>query len=222
MSTTRTRRAGGGRIISVWRGLSSLAAGILAGFVAVLLGGTRVAPLVGWTTGVGILLFRVWLASWRQGQLGTEELAEEESRTRSTDTWVLVAAVASLGVITDALVQSSDSQGGTSVALVILGVVSVVLSWAMTNTVFALKYARLYYRDENGGIDFLQEEEPTYADFAYMAFAVGMTYGITDIVVTDTRIRRTVLGHALLAYAFGTGILAIAINLIANLGGGSR
>jgi uncharacterized membrane protein len=125
-------------------------------------------------------------------------------------------------VITDALVQSSDSQGGTSVALVILGVVSVILSWAMTNTVFALKYARLYYRDEDGGIDFLQEEEPTYADFAYMAFAIGMTYGITDTVVTDTRIRKTVLGHALLAYAFGTGILAIAINLVANIGGGSR
>ncbi|MEK6439597.1 DUF1345 domain-containing protein [Pseudonocardia sp. T1-2H] len=222
MSTTRTRRAGGRRIISVWRGLSSLAAGIVASLVAVLLGATEIAPLVGWTSGVGILLARVWLASWHQGQLGTEELAEEESRTRSTDTWVLVAAVASLGVITDALVRSSDSQGGTSVALVVLGVVSVVLSWAMTNTVFALKYARLYYRDEDGGIDFLQEEEPTYADFAYMAFAIGMTYGITDTVVTDTRIRKTVLGHALLAYAFGTGILAIAINLVANIGEGPR
>jgi uncharacterized membrane protein len=32
------------------------------------------------------------------------------------------------------------------------------------------------------------------------------------------RIRKVVLGHALLSYTFGTGILAVAIDLVTNLG----
>ncbi|MHA6631779.1 DUF1345 domain-containing protein [Pseudonocardia sichuanensis] len=37
-----------------------------------------------------------------------------------------------------------------------LSVLAVILSWALVDTVFALKYARLYYKDEtdaDGGID---------------------------------------------------------------------
>ena len=39
---------------------------------------------------------------------------------------------------------------------------------------------------------------------------------VSDAELADTRLRRVVLGHALLSYAFGTG--ALAINLVTNLG----
>jgi len=99
-------------------------------------------------------------------------------------------------------------------------VVSVTLSWALVNTVFAFKYARLYYVDEPdaGGIDFRQEDPPTYSDFAYLAFTVGMSFAVSETEPTCTRIRRVAMGHALLSYAFGTGVLAVAINLVTNLG----
>jgi uncharacterized membrane protein len=105
------------------------------------------------------------------------------------------------------------------VASVHLSVVSVALSWALVNTVYAFKYAPLYYCDEpdTGGIDFKQEDDPTYSDFAYMAFTVGMSFATSETEPTSTRIRRIVLGHALLSYAFGTGVLAVSINLITNL-----
>jgi uncharacterized membrane protein len=101
---------------------------------------------------------------------------------------------------------------------VILSVVAVILSWALVNTVFALKYARLYYVDEDGGIDFRQDQPPAYSDFAYMAFMVGMAYAMAETEPENSHIRKLVLGHALLSYAFGTGILAVAINLVTNLG----
>jgi len=93
----------------------------------------------------------------------------------------------------------------------------VILSWAWVNTVFALKYARLYYLEEDGGINFRQEQPPAYSDFAYMAFTIGMTYAVSDSEPANTRIRKVALGHALLSYIFGTGILAVAINLVTNL-----
>ena len=87
------------------------------------------------------------------------------------------------------------------------------------NTVYAFKYARLYYVDgpDTGGIDFKQGEAPRYSDFAYMAFTVGMSFAVSDTEPVDSRIRRVALGHALLSYAFGTGVLAVAINLVTNL-----
>jgi len=69
-----------------------------------------------------------------------------------------------------------------------------------------------------GGIDFkTDDEQPDYRDFAYVAFTVGMTFQISDTDIQTRVIRRTVLRHALLAYLFGAVILAVAINLIANL-----
>jgi uncharacterized membrane protein len=207
------------RLLSTRRALYSLAAGSAAGALVGVAATPRLTPLVGWTVTVAVLLVWVWRMSWPQDSEGTERLAEQERRTRSTDAWVLAAAVASLAVVVVALVQSSGQRDATAVASVILSVVSVTLSWALVNTVYAFKYARLYYLDEPdvGGIDFKQDDPPAYSDFAYMAFTVGMSFAVSDTEPTATHIRKVALGHALLAYAFGTGVLAVAINLVTNL-----
>jgi uncharacterized membrane protein len=44
-----------------------------------------------------------------------------------------------------------------------------------------------------------------------------MSFAVSDTELASTRVRRIALGHALLSYAFGTGILAVAINVITNL-----
>ncbi len=48
------------------------------------------------------------------------------------------------------------------------------------NTVFALKYARIYYIDDDGGFDFGHDDAPAYSDFAYLAFTVGMTFAVGE------------------------------------------
>jgi uncharacterized membrane protein len=106
------------------------------------------------------------------------------------------------------------------VTAVLFSVIDVVLAWALVNTVFALKYARMYYRGEpdRAGINFKEDQPPCYADFAYMAFTVGMSFAVSETEPDSTAIRKVALGHALLSYAFGTGVLAVAINLVTNLG----
>ena len=206
-----------GRILSARRALIALGVGVIVGGLVAVFGVLELFPLVSWGVAATVVLIGVWRISWPQDDKGTKRLAEEESQSRSTDTGVLVAAVASLGAVALALIRSSSNQDPVAVVLVILSVVAAVLSWALVNTVFALKYARLYYVDEDGGIDFNQQEPPAYSDFAYMAFIVGMAYDMST-EPTNTRIRKTVLGHALLSYVFATGILAVAINLVTNLG----
>jgi uncharacterized membrane protein len=219
----RRRQATGhapGRLLSARRALLSLAVGLAAGVVVAVVATPRLLPLTAWTVTVAVFLSWVWRMSWPQDSRGTKRLAEQEQSTRSTDVWLLAAAVSSLAVVVVALVQSGAQRSPASVASVLLSVVSVALSWALVNTVYALKYARLYYLDEPdaGGIDFGDVDAPTYSDFAYLAFTVGMSFAVSDTEPTTTRIRRVALGHALLSYAFGTGVLAVAINLVTNLG----
>ena len=157
------------------------------------------------------------LIAVHRGAAGTKRLAEEEARTRVTDTVVLVAAVASLAAVAEALVRSGR-QDAVGVATVVLGLLVVVLSWALVNTVFALKYARLYYSGGDGGIEFGQQDPPAYSDFAYLAFTVGMSFSVPDTSLADTSIRKVGLGHALLSYLFGTVVITVAVNLVTNLG----
>ncbi|MFG2056161.1 DUF1345 domain-containing protein [Micromonospora sp. NPDC048930] len=219
--TTRTMEAAPqtrGRILSTRRALLSLGVGVVGGAITALLGAPELMFLVGWIAATTVILTWVWRISWPQDPSGTERLAEAESRTRSTDSAVLIAAVVSLAAVVEALIHSGGQEDAVTAAAVTLSVVAVVLSWALVNTVFALKYARLYYLDPDGGIDFHQQTPPTYSDFAYMAFTIGMSFAVSDSEPANHRTRRVALGHALLSYAFGTGVLAVAINLVTNLG----
>lgn len=83
---------------------------------------------------------------------------------------------------------------------------------------FTLRYARLYYVNGSGGIDFNQgDDPPAYVDFAYLAFTIGMTYQVCDTDLKTRKIRATALRQALLSYVFGAMVLALTVNLVAGL-----
>jgi uncharacterized membrane protein len=218
-TSTRQLRQSPETVLSARRALIALGAGGLAGCVVGILTEPALAPVAAWVAATLVVLVWVWRIIWPQDDEGTKRLAEAESQSRTTDSAVLVAAVASLAAVVLALVQFSGGQDTAATASVLLSVLSVILSWTLVNTVFALKYARLYYVDDDGGLEFGQEEPPAYSDFAYHAFTVGMAFsGPEGAEPTSARVRKVVLGHALLSYALGTGILAVAINLVTNLG----
>jgi uncharacterized membrane protein len=204
-------------ILSWRRLLVCLGGGLVAAGLATVAGVPEISVLVGWCVAAGGLLVWVWRISWPRDAEGTKRLAEEEGQTRVTDAAVLGAAVASLVAVVEALVRSSSGDA-VGVATVVLGVLVVILSWALVNTVFALKYARLYYSGGDGGIEFGQQDPPTYSDFAYVAFSVGMSFAVPDTSLQATPIRKVGLGHALLSYLFGTVVIAVAVNLVTNLG----
>jgi len=122
-----------------------------------------------------------------------------------------------LGAVAVLLVQAANSSGIAEILQVGLGVVSVVASWAVVHTIFALRYARIYY-SHKGGIDFNSDQPPQYSDFAYLAFTIGMTFQVSDTAFIIPELRRIALRHALLSYLFGTVIVATTINFIAGLG----
>jgi uncharacterized membrane protein len=100
--------------------------------------------------------------------------------------------------------------------LTALALVSVALAWSAVHTVYALRYARLYYTPPDGGVDF-KGGRPDYPDFAYLALTIGMTFQVSDTDLTGKPVRRQALRHALTSYVFGTVIVAITVSSVASL-----
>lgn len=88
------------------------------------------------------------------------------------------------------------------------------------SSAYTLRYADQHFRSKPGGIEFGTEDgqqHPSYRDFAYVAFTIGMCYQVSDTTLRDPLIRRTAFAHALLSYVFGVVIVAGSVNLISGL-----
>jgi uncharacterized membrane protein len=190
------------------------AAGVLGSFVTFW----QAATLIGWDVGALFLITWIW---WAVGDLDAEECrthaTREDTSIRLTEVVVLSAGVALLAAVGLALIRAGNATGATKAFLIALGVTSVALAWGLVHTVFTLRYARTYYSPPEGGIDFNEDDPPTYLDFAYLALTIGMTFQVSDTNLTTKRIRRVALSHALLSYLFGAVIVALVINVVSSL-----
>jgi uncharacterized membrane protein len=197
-----------------------LIAVVLGIAVAVVMGNTvgwRFA-IVGWvvTAGVFVVWTRLLLGGMDADQ--TREYVTREDPTRwVADAVIVTASVASLGGV-GYVVAAGSRSGAGALAAAVVGILTVAASWFAVHTLFTVHYARLYYSDEPGGINFHDPEPPRFRDFAYVAFTVGMTFQVSDTEIGLASIRATVLRHALLSYLLGAVVLAVTVNLIAGLG----
>lgn len=199
--------------------LVSVSIGAAAAVPVGLFASWEYAPLTGWDVTAAVYLIWVWFTIWPRDAENTASLSVYADPTRATsDLLLLASAAASLIAVGFVLARASREDNGTSAVLHIgLGLLSIALSWTVVHTIFTLRYARLYYTGEDGGVDFNQPEPPKFSDFAYLAFTLGMTFQVSDTNLTAEEFRRTAIRQALMSYLFGTGILAMAINLVASL-----
>jgi len=207
----------GSHIRAGTRVLLAFAAGVLAFGIASIFMPWQVATLIGWSVSAAAFVASVWLSVRRMDGAATAEFATIEDDSRAAADLVLItASSASLLGVALTLLKASGENGAARAFITGVATVSVILSWAAVHTVFMLRYARLYFAN-GGGIDFNDEQTPNYLDFAYIAFTIGMTYQVSDTAVTVKDIRTTALRHALLSYVFGTGVVAMLINVVAGL-----
>ena len=98
----------------------------------------------------------------------------------------------------------------------ILVIITLLLAWLFSNTIYALHYTHLSYGAGKKclGVDFPGDAEPVYWDFVYFAFTLGMTFQTSDVDISDSGIRRVVTMHSLAAFFFNIGILAFTINVL--------
>lgn len=174
----------------------------------------------GWAAASAVYLVWIWILIGGMDSEQTRDHATREDPGRATsDLLVLGATVASLGAVALIIGRARSLHGGAQTGVAALAVVSVALSWLLIHTLYCLRYARVYFSEPIGGIDFNSPDEPPrYVDFAYVSFDLGQTFQISDTDLQTTELRAIVLRHTLLSYVFNTVILAATINLVSSLG----
>jgi uncharacterized membrane protein len=198
----------------------ALAVAVAAGLVPLgAAGGVLVHCLVGFIAGG--LAFAVPLLAHILGHdapATREKVAGRDGDAAWYDVVVIVVGLASLLGVAVLLIASKAA----GVALVfdgVVGTLAVAVGWLCVHTVYTLRYARLYYASPVPPIDFNMDLDPTFSDFAYFSFNLGMAYQVSDTDLRSSAVRRVVLGHTLLAYLYGTIVIASTINLVVGIGG---
>lgn len=178
-----------------------------------------IAPLAGWDAAGIFFVASILLSVLRFDSTNAKTHATAENPGRAAaDILLVVASIASIVGVVMLIFKASMIEEPLKSIYIAAALATIIVSWFVIHTTFMLTYAREYYAQPEGGIEFNSKEKPTYYDFAYLAFTVGMTFQVSDTVIASPNVRRIVLRQALLSYIFGTLIIAATINFLAGLG----
>ncbi|MFM1813073.1 MAG: hypothetical protein RLZZ336_2011 [Cyanobacteriota bacterium] len=96
-------------------------------------------------------------------------------------------------------------------------------TWMQLHIGFAIYYAKHYFSlnplpaadgPNPQGFVFAGNDEPIFTDFLYVAFAVGLTYAMSDVNLEDARMRRMVLVHSVISFLFYSTVISAILNLM--------
>ena len=196
-----------------------LVALVLAGVVVVAMSseGWPLRLVAAWDVLALVMLSFGWATIWRSDAAATQRRAAGEDPGRYA-VWLLALVSSTFSLFTAIVVlrQAHTLAPGRAAIWAALCLLAIAGSWLLTHTSWALRYAHLYYRDDDegvGGLNFPGDRPPDAFDFAYFAFTIGICFQVSDVTVTSPQFRRAVLFHACQAFGFTTAIVALALNL---------
>jgi uncharacterized membrane protein len=168
-----------------------------------------------------LILCWIALANADPGDVARTASLQDSSRT-AIFVFVLIAACASVFAVAAELSTAKGLDPAHFGGHIVFALLTVLSSWLLVHTVFALRYAHIYYDcDEHGkaagGLNFPDEDSPDYLDFAYFSFVIGMTSQVSDVNISGRSMRRLALLHGLISFGFNLSILGLCINMISGL-----
>jgi uncharacterized membrane protein len=177
------------------------------------------APLViGWDAGALTLVALSWFTITHSDSNETRRRAASNDPGRHTAfVLALISSLFSLFaaiVVMKSVANLSEQEKPLWLALTLA---AIALAWLLTHTAYTLRYAHLYYRGSERGLQFPEQEHPCDSDFAYFSFTIGMCFQVSDVVVRSTALRRAVLLHAVLSFVYNTTILALSLNVVLDV-----
>lgn len=207
-------------------GHQRLVYGAIAGGVMAVLPLPIAAPsqaLLAWTVGASTyLVLSWWLAVAFDAERTRARAQAQDQPGVMLFALLLLSVFASFAAIALMLQHVKDLSGVQRAAHLGLSMLALASTWLLMQTIFAFRYAHVYYQEElrghpqGAGLDFPGQLPPDYFDFLYYAHVVGMTSQVSDVVVTSRQMRRLTLMHSVSAFGFNMLVLALSINVMAG------
>lgn len=208
--------------------LTGIAIAALSGFVLPQSWPHSTRTIVALDAGSGIFLILTWI------MIAQSTVDHMRARAAMQDEGRGVVLLLTIGALVFSMVSialelhgAKDMPPERALSHVGLAAASIICSWMVTHTMFALHYAHGFYTDPDpndedsedhvGGLDIPGCKHPDYWDFLYFSFTIGMTFQTSDTQITARTLRRETLAHSVVSFFFNTVILALSINIAAGL-----
>ena len=189
-----------------------------------IVGCAALMPSLGWARGsmaafdIAALIFFGLVAPLMNDE--AEEMREAAQRNDANRLGLLVLTGIVMAVVMASVGMELSQDGKPAPLETVLIVGTLVIAWIFSNLIYALHYAHLFYGKADGGdaagLDFPNAGEPDYWDFLYFSTCLGMTFQVSDVSITDRRIRRIVMFHSFAAFIYNLGVVAFTINVLGS------
>ena len=181
--------------------------------------------LAGWNAGGWLYLALVAIKMARAEIEGIKRQSTLERESRLVVLVVVIfGSIFTILALFAQLMAIKGEHGIDRTLSISLSVSTIFLSWLLIHTVFALDHANEFHaeghggaRGQGGGLKFPDDTTPDYLDFLYFSFVVGTTAQTSDVDVCSRAMRRVVMLHGILSFFFNTAVIALAVNLAAQL-----
>ncbi|XHS76831.1 DUF1345 domain-containing protein [Burkholderiaceae bacterium UC74_6] len=212
------------KLPSALRTRKRLLSSAVVGIIVALAWPSHMEPLsralLGWNVGVWLYLALALHMMFRVTDKDLQRHAMASADGMGT-VLLLAGGGAAASLVAVALEQMQVKSGigvGEGWPHLILALVTVAGTWLFLAVEFALAYASIFHRKGHcHGLDFPGDEDtPDYLDFLYFSATVSACAQTSDVAVNSRPMRRLVLVHTVLAFAFNTGVLALSINILAG------
>ena len=158
----------------------------------------------------------------RRSTMAQDAAAQEEGEWSIFAVVVGATAVSVAAVIGEFSLSKSAGPDLRSLRVALVAA-TLLATWLVTHTLFAMRYAHEYYSLDGasgrpeGGLQFPSEVDPDYWDFFYFALVLGMTFQVSDVQISSRKLRRLATLHGLLGFLYNTVIIALTVNVGASL-----
>ena len=201
--------------------VSAMVTGVLAAALIPTSLGLVTRALLGWNVAVWLYLGLEVLMMARADHLRLRRVAAAQAEGAPVVLiGIVLASLVSLAGIVAELSAAKLPEAHHAWPHLLFALFTVVGSWLLVPMNFALSYASAFYQPGGHGLKFPDADprfEPHYIDFLYFSFTIAVASQTADISVVSSAMRRLVLLHCLVSFAFNTAILAFTINVAASM-----
>ena len=181
---------------------------------------TMTRTLTAWNAAVTLLLAAVFALLPRLSSKQLQEQYKEDDPSGPVIlAVVVVAAILSVVAIVVFLSTLKQVPASQKAAHIFLAALTIVISWLVVPTIYALHYADLFYSapPDRRPLSFPGTTQPAFWDFAYFSFTIAAACQTADVSTAGITIRKNVIAHSVISVLFNVSILGFAVNITAGL-----
>jgi uncharacterized membrane protein len=181
---------------------------------------TMTRTLTAWNAAVTLLLAAVFALLPRLSSKQLQEQYKEDDPSGPVIlAVVVVAAILSVVAIVVFLSTLKQVPASQKAAHIFLAALTIMISWLVVPTIYALHYADLFYSapPDRRPLSFPGTSQPAFWDFAYFSFTIAAACQTADVSTAGITIRKNVIAHSVISVLFNVSILGFAVNITAGL-----